>query len=262
MPHNTVETERYARPSAPRLLVPLKHHAYWRKTLSDSPIELETAPNPDAAVIWMHGLGADGSDFVPVVPELRLPKTLAVRFIFPHAPRIPVTWNGGYVMRAWYDIESVEEGSVTGDGAGHGKRHADAAGVRASCDTVRDLIARENTRGVPTDRIVLAGFSQGGAIAYTAGLTHPEKLAGVVALSTYLPVPSIITEASVAASRATPVFAAHGTQDGVVPYALGESARDTAERLGFSVDWRSYPIAHTVNLEELTDIGAWLAGRW
>lgn len=228
--------------------------------MSESPIELETAPNPDAAVIWMHGLGADGSDFVPVVPELGLPKHLAVRFIFPHAPRIPVTWNGGYVMRAWYDIESVEE--APGAGVAPGKRHADEAGVRASRDTVRNLIARENARGVPTDRIIVAGFSQGGAIAYTAGLTHPEKLAGIVALSTYLPVPSIVVDESATADKTTPVFAAHGTQDSVVPYALGESARDTTQRLGFHVDWRHYPMAHSVNLEELTDIGSWMAARW
>ncbi|MDO9244151.1 MAG: carboxylesterase, partial [Rhodocyclaceae bacterium] len=147
------------------------------------PIEIETSANPEFAVIWMHGLGADGSDFVPVVPELGLGDTPAVRFVFPHAPEIPVTCNGGYVMRAWYDIMSLEQGS----------RQVDEAGIVQSRQMIRTLIARENQRGIPSRRIFLAGFSQGGAIAYTAALTHPETLAGVIALSTYLPSQRLLT---------------------------------------------------------------------
>jgi phospholipase/carboxylesterase len=214
-------------------------------------IEIETAPNPDFAVIWMHGLGADGSDFVPVVPELGLPADAAVRFVFPHAPTIPVTINNGYVMRAWYDIVAIDGGN----------RHADEAGIRASRDIVRKLIARENARGVPTSRIVLAGFSQGGAIAYIAGLTHPEALGGIIALSTYIPAPSILAAEFDATNRSTPVFAAHGTQDGVVPLQLGEQARQALTELGSPLEWHTYPMAHSVCLEEITEIGAWLTAR-
>lgn len=214
-------------------------------------IEIETAPNPDFSVIWMHGLGADGSDFVPVVPELGLPEDVAVRFVFPHAPTIPVTINNGYVMRAWYDIVAIDGGA----------RHADEAGIRASRDIVRKLIERENARGVPTSRIVLAGFSQGGAIAYIAGLTHPDALAGIIALSTYIPAPALLADEFDPANRATPVFAAHGTQDGVVPLQLGDQARQALTELGSPLEWRTYPMAHSVCLEEITEIGAWLTAR-
>lgn len=214
-------------------------------------IEIETAPNPDFSIIWMHGLGADGSDFVPVVPELGLSEDVAVRFVFPHAPTIPVTINNGYVMRAWYDIVAIDGGA----------RHADEAGIRASRDIVRKLIERENGRGVPTSRIVLAGFSQGGAIAYIAGLTHPEALAGIIALSTYIPAPALLAAEFDPANRATPVFAAHGTQDGVVPLQLGEQARQALTDLGNPLEWRTYPMAHSVCLEEITEIGAWLTAR-
>ncbi|MCY1207386.1 Carboxylesterase 2 [compost metagenome] len=215
-------------------------------------IEIETAPDPRYAVIWMHGLGADGSDFAPVVPELRLPASPGVRFIFPHAPAISVTCNGGYVMPAWYDIYSLDEAG----------RRADEAGIQASCDAIRALVARENARGIPCSRIVLAGFSQGGAIAYTAGLTHPEPLAGIVALSTYIPAPGALAAQASAANAATPVFAAHGTQDDVVPLQLGVAARDFIQARQHPLTWQTYPMGHSVCLEEIAAIGAWLAERF
>jgi len=222
--------------------------------MSDSipAIEIETASDPSFCVIWMHGLGADGSDFVPVVPELGLPDTPAVRFIFPHAPAIPVTCNGGYVMPAWYDIYSLDE---------H-RRDADEAGIRASRDTICALIARENARGIPSRNIVLAGFSQGGAIAYTTGLTHPEPLAGIVALSTYIPAPDLIAKEAGPANAATPVFAAHGTEDDVVSPGLGERARDFLLARGQPMTWHTYRMPHSVCLEEIADIGAWLTSRF
>lgn len=215
-------------------------------------IEIETAPDPRCAVIWMHGLGADGSDFAPVVPELRLPASPGVRFIFPHAPAIPVTCNGGYVMPAWYDIYSLDEAG----------RRADEAGIQASCDAIRALIARENARGIPCSRIVLAGFSQGGAIAYAAGLTHTEPLAGIVALSTYIPAPAALAAQANAANATTPVFAAHGTQDDVVSLQLGVAARDFIRARQHPLTWQTYPMGHSVCLEEIVAIGAWLAERF
>lgn len=214
-------------------------------------IELETAPAPAFTVIWLHGLGADGSDFVPVVPELGLPPAPGVRFVFPHAPAIPVTCNGGYVMPAWYDIYTLDDA----------RRHADEDGIAASCEAVRALIARENARGVPCARIVLAGFSQGGAIAYTAGLTHPEPLAGIIALSTYLPAPALVDAGMRADNLATPIFAAHGSEDDIVAPALGEQARDALRERGCQLAWHTYPMPHSVCLEELQDIGAWLRAR-
>ncbi|KAA6122955.1 alpha/beta hydrolase [Cupriavidus cauae] len=218
---------------------------------ADAPIEIETAPQPRFAVIWMHGLGADGGDFVPVVPELGLPSDAAVRFIFPHAPLIPVTCNGGYIMRAWYDIVSLNDA----------RRHADESGIRASRDTIRALIARENARGIPSSHIVLAGFSQGGAMAYLAGLTHPEPLAGIIALSTYLASPTLLDAEAAPANAATPIFAAHGAQDDVVPLALGTQARDLLQQRGYPLTWQTYPMPHSVCLEEIADIGVWLGQR-
>ncbi|WP_047396393.1 alpha/beta hydrolase [Chitinibacter sp. ZOR0017] len=214
-------------------------------------VTLETGPNPTATVIWLHGLGADGNDFAPVVPELGLPEGLAVRFIFPHAPAMPITCNNGYVMRAWYDIVHFDQIS----------RQADRAGVEASVGHIRALIAEQNALGIACERIVLAGFSQGGAIAYTAGLTHPEALAGIVALSTYLPTPELLTPQSIAANQATPVLAAHGSHDPVVGLTLGEQARAAVTQLGVNVEWHTYPIQHSVCLPEIQRIGAFLTAR-
>ncbi|MGO4154476.1 alpha/beta hydrolase [Cupriavidus sp. YAF13] len=215
-------------------------------------IEIETAPSPTWSVIWMHGLGADGSDFVPVVPELGLTSAPGVRFVFPNAPAIPVTCNGGYVMPAWYDIESLDDT----------RRHADEAGIRVSRDAIRALIARENQRGVPSHRVVLAGFSQGGAVAYTTALTHPEALGGIIALSTYIPAPAMLAAEFSEASRATPIFAGHGTEDDVVAVQLGLLARNTVEKLGCKVEWHTYRMSHSVCMEEIKAIGAWLNTRF
>jgi len=212
------------------------------------PLEVETAANPEYAVIWLHGLGADGSDFVPVVPELGLAESPAVRFIFPHAPYMPVTCNGGYVMRAWYDIISLDSNS----------RRIDEAGIVASRETLRRLIERENGRGIAVDRIFLAGFSQGGAVAYTTALTHPEKLAGIIALSTYIPSPDLLTEESASPNRNIPIFAAHGTADDVVSPTLGLAARNLLLERGYAVEWHEYPMPHSVCLEEVWAIGRWL----
>lgn len=214
-------------------------------------IVVETGPNPTWAVIWLHGLGADGSDFEPVVPELGLPDAPAVRFIFPHAPYQPVTCNGGYVMRAWYDIISLARDS----------RQIDEAGLLASRQRVRTLIAAEQARGIPAQRIILAGFSQGGAVAYLAGLTHPERLGGIVALSTYIPSSCLLRAELVAAQLDLPIFAAHGDEDDVVALELGEAARDLLRELGAAPEWRSYPMPHSVCLEEIRDLGHWLSQR-
>lgn len=214
-------------------------------------IELETAPNPTLSIIWMHGLGADGNDFVSIVPELRLPAAPGVRFIFPHAPMMPVTCNNGYVMRAWYDIELLDDAS----------RRADEAGILASCDAVRRLIERENERGIPTERIVLAGFSQGGAMAYMAGLSHPDKLAGIMALSAYIPAPKLFAANISAANRDTPIFIAHGSDDDVLPVELGLRACDMLQQQNYAVEWHVYPMTHSVCLPEVLAIGKWLTLR-
>ena len=213
-------------------------------------IELETAANPTAAVIWMHGLGADGNDFVPIVNELDLSGAPAIRFIFPHAPQIAVTINNGYVMRAWYDVSF-------GDLEGHTKR-ADEAGVRQSQAQIGDLIAREIGRKILCKNIVLAGFSQGGAMALHSGLRYPEQLGGVMALSCYLPCADSFAAEATPANLKTPLLVAHGTQDPVVPYAMGKNSCDLLLKSGYAVEWREYPMAHSVCLEEVRDIGAWL----
>lgn len=215
------------------------------------PVEVETAPSPELSVIWLHGLGADGNDFVSLVPELGLPRDARVRFIFPHAPMIPVTCNNGYVMRAWYDILSMDGIS----------RHVDDNGIRASRDLIRQLIAKENQRGVPSNHIVLAGFSQGGAMAYTAGLTHPEALAGIMALSAYIPSPKLLANEISPANHKTPIFAAHGTHDGVVPLQLGAMAKDGLLQSGHAIEWHTYRMEHSVCLEEVVAIGKWLTAR-
>lgn len=219
--------------------------------MSDAPIELATGERATFSVIWLHGLGADGTDFVPVVPELGLPAVPAGRFIFPHAPHMPVTCNGGYVMRAWYDIVSLEPTN----------RQVDLAGLLASCETLRQLIAREVERGIPARRIFIAGFSQGGAVAYTTALGYPEPLGGVIALSTYLPAPQALGNVAAGANGKTPIFAAHGTEDEVVSIQLGLAARDFLLGQGCSLDWQTYPMSHSVCLEEIRDIGRWLQAQ-
>lgn len=208
-------------------------------------IELETQAAPDAAVIWLHGLGADGHDFEPVVPELGL-HDLAIRFLFPHAPIQPVTINGGMRMRAWYDIT---DSAI---------RREDESGVRASQEQIEALIAREKSRGIPARRIVLAGFSQGGAIALQTALRHPERLAGVLALSTYLPFADSLGREAHAANRDLPVFMAHGSHDTVIMPARARASRDELLALGYPLEWHEYPMPHSVCAEELADIAAHL----
>jgi phospholipase/carboxylesterase len=210
-------------------------------------VELETAAQPDAAVIWLHGLGADGHDFEPVVPELRLPQRLRVRFVFPHAPVRPVTLNMGMRMRAWYDIKQLGGGPE------------DEAGIRASQASLGALVARERARGVEPGRVVLAGFSQGGAIALQAGLRHAARLAGILALSTYLPLAGTLATEASAANRDLPIFMAHGRFDDIIPLERAERSRDALSALGYAPEWREYPMPHSVCPEEIAHIAAWLA---
>src|SRR2546425_4904197 len=208
-------------------------------------IEIETGKNPSASIIWLHGLGADGNDFATIVPELDLPKE-AIRFVFPHAPVQPVTINGGMRMRAWYDIA---------DGA---NRREDERGVRASQALVETLIGREKKRGTKAARIVLAGFSQGGAIALQTGLRHPERIAGIMALSTYVPVADTLAAEASAANREVPIFMAHGLDDPLIPIERARISRKLLESAGYRVEWHEYPMPHSGCPEELADIGAWL----
>jgi phospholipase/carboxylesterase len=211
-------------------------------------IELETGTRPDAAVIWLHGLGADGNDFVPIVEEMRLPDTLAVRFVFPHAPVRPVTLNNGFRMRAWYDIAP-----------GDLMNRADLAGVRESRTQVEALMARELARGVPARRLVVAGFSQGGVIALYTGLRHAARLAGIVALSTYVVQPDALAAEASAANRDVPIFMAHGTADPMVQFAWGEASRRSLEAAGYGVEWHAYPMPHAVVWEEIVAVRDFLA---
>lgn len=230
------------------MTVPLR----YRQTETPAEVVLEPEATPQAAVIWLHGLGADGFDFVPLVPELALPREQPVRFIFPHAAVRPVTVNNGYAMRAWYDIKVLSSSALAGPGM------EDATGIRESAGRVHSLVEREQAAGIPRHRIVLAGFSQGGAIALQAALRHPGRLAGVLALSTYLPLrDSLATEQS-AANRDLPVMMCHGTLDPVVPVLLGERSRDVLAGLGYPVTWRTYPMQHQVCGEEIADIDAWM----
>ena len=208
-------------------------------------IEIETGKNPAASVIWLHGLGADGNDFAPIVPQIRLPPS-AIRFVFPHAPIQPVTINGGMRMRAWYDIT---DGAI---------RREDERGVRASQALIETLIGREKERGTKAERLVLAGFSQGGAIALYTGLRHPERIAGIMALSTYVPVGEKLSAEASTANRRVPIFMALGTYDPVIPLDRAEQSRGVLESLGYPVEWREYGMPHSVCPEELADIGAWL----
>jgi phospholipase/carboxylesterase len=210
-------------------------------------VEVETGRSPRASVIWLHGLGADGRDFEPLVPVLDLPAALPVRFVFPHAPMRPVTINGGMVMRAWYDIRP--EG---------GERREDAAGVRESQARVEALIARERARGVAPGRMVLAGFSQGGAMALQTGLRHAERLAGILALSCFLPVADTLAAEASPANRDVPIFMAHGTRDELIPLARARRGRDVLQGLGYRVEWHEYPMPHSVSDTEVADLSRWL----
>src|SRR6476660_5068938 len=203
-------------------------------------LEIETAPNPMAAVIWLHGLGADGNDFAPIVPELKLTRTPAIRFIFPHAPTMPVTINNGYVMRAWYDIVGTDL-----------SRREDENGLRKSQAAIEELIAVEKARGVTADRIILAGFSQGCAMTLQTGLRHAEKLAGLLCLSGYLPLHTTVEAERHAANRDTPIFLAHGRADSVIPIDRAEKSRDMLQALGYPVEWHEYMMPHSVCPEEV-----------
>jgi phospholipase/carboxylesterase len=224
--------------------------AYREEAMTLPAVELETSANPQHSIIWLHGLGADGNDFVPIVPELVAKDWPGLRFVFPHAPVRPVTINNGMSMRAWYDIVGFDLQS-----------RQDEAGVRASVRAVETLIAREHERGVPSERIVLAGFSQGGAIALAAGLCHAQKLAGIVALSTYLPIFDVVTRERHAANAATPIFWGHGSADPVVAMQRGVDSRDLLQSLGYAVDWHTYPMGHAVCAEEIADLRRWLGAR-
>ncbi len=208
-------------------------------------VEIESGANPVGSVIWLHGLGADGHDFEPIVPELRLPAELPLRFVFPHAPVRPVTINGGMAMRAWYDILSLD---ATG--------RADAAGVQESTSLLEAIVRREQERGMDAARIVVAGFSQGGAIAINAALRAEEKLAGLMALSTYIALPGELADSK--ASTDVPVFMAHGSFDPMLPIGWGRASADKLTEAGFGVEWHEYPMAHAVCPQEIEDIRAWL----
>ncbi|TAN08570.1 MAG: carboxylesterase [Rhodanobacteraceae bacterium] len=214
-------------------------------------VELETAPKPRHAVIWLHGLGADGHDFEPIVPQLVRPEWPALRFVFPHAPVRPISLNGGLPMRAWYDIGGFDL-----------SQKQDEAGIRASIREVENLIAREVERGAPESNIVLIGFSQGGALALSSGLRHARTLAAIVALSTYLPIADATANERSQANADTPIFMGHGAFDPVVPRYLGERSRDQLREWGYRVDWHSYPMAHQVCPQEIADLADFLAPRF
>ena len=210
-----------------------------------APIEIETGPNPGASLIILHGLGADGSDFAPLADEMDLRAIGVVRYVLPHAPQMPVTINGGYVMPAWFDIR-------------HDRSQEDEAGLRASQARVEALLAREQARGVPAHRIVLAGFSQGCAMALLTGLRYPERLAGIVGMSGYLPLAAKLPDERSRANAGVPIFLAHGTQDDMVALPRATASRDALQALGYPVDWHAYPMGHSLCLEEVADLQAWL----
>lgn len=208
-------------------------------------IEYETQPEPDASVIWLHGLGADGNDFAPIVPELRLPSSLAVRFIFPHAPSIPVTVNGGFVMPAWYDILEMEI-----------DRKVDTAQLMKSAADIDSFITRELKRGIKSNRIIIAGFSQGGAVAYQVVLSNKFQLGGLLAMSTYFATADSIQLSEV--NKKIPIKIQHGTHDPVVPESLGQKATTQLVKLGYSVNYQNYPMEHAVCPQQISDISLWL----
>lgn len=209
-------------------------------------LEVETSPNPDASIIWLHGLGADGSDFLPIVPQLQLPTTLAVRFIFPHAPSMPVTINAGVMMPAWYDIDNT---SLAG--------RQDSAGILHSAQQIQQLIQREVTRGIAASRIILAGFSQGGALALYVGIRQTQPLAGILALSCYTLLADTMNVVTCTAAS-TPIMIAHGRHDDVVDISLGEQSVQYLLKRGLTPQWHTYPMAHAVCDDEIDDISIWI----
>jgi phospholipase/carboxylesterase len=213
-------------------------------------VEIETTPNPRHAVIWLHGLGADAHDFEPIVPELVDRAWPPLRFVFPNAPVRPITINGGMAMRAWYDITGQEIA-----------QRQDETGIRASIGLLDELIEREIARGVPSENILLAGFSQGGAIVLSGGVRYPQKLGGIIALSTYLPMADKIAIEASAANRAIPIFMVHGTFDPVIPMPLATISRDYLKQHGYVVDWHDYPMAHQVCGEEITELRRWIGAH-
>jgi len=214
-------------------------------------VEIVSGPKPTASVVWLHGLGADGHDFEPLVPHLAWQGAPDIRYVFPHAPVRPVTVNGGMPMRAWYDILSMD-----------GERGHDRRGVGQSIQQVYSLVERERERGIAASRIVLAGFSQGGAIALQLGLRYPHRLAGLIGLSTYMLFAGELQDGRHDANRETPVFLAHGTSDPMVPPAMGEAAREQLIALGSPLEWHTYPMPHSVCLEEIEHIATWLKARF
>jgi len=214
-------------------------------------IETQTGSNPEHAILWLHGLGADGNDFVPIVPQFSLDHDQPVRFVFPHAPYRPITVNGGMVMRGWYDIVGLP---ILGE---HGLEE-DRNGMTKSQHTVTELIARENDRGIPTGNIILAGFSQGGAIALYAGLRMKERLAGIIALSTYMPFGAQLEQEQNQANASTPIFYAHGVMDPVINISAAMLSRNILQSLGYPVEWKTYSIPHSVHPEEIQKIGEFI----
>ncbi|MDO8414509.1 MAG: carboxylesterase [Gallionellaceae bacterium] len=208
-------------------------------------IKLETGKSPRHSIIWLHGLGADGEDFVPLADEIKLP--VAVRYLFPHAPQLPVTINGGAMMPAWYDIAVTDIG-----------RQPDSAGIRASQAAIEMLIAQEKQSGIAAQNIYLAGFSQGGAIALHTGLRHAARLGGVIALSTYLPLAETLADEASTTARGLPIFMAHGQNDPIVPYTLGLASAEKLKAWGCALEWHDYLMPHTVCMEEVRAIEAWL----
>ncbi len=208
-------------------------------------IEFETSSNPDSTVIWLHGLGADGNDFAPIVPELKLPADLAIRFIFPHAPSIPVTVNGGFVMPAWFDILEMDI-----------DRQIDSTGLMASAREINTFIDREIDRGIDSRRIIIAGFSQGGAVAYQVVLSHKKTFGGLLAMSTYFATADTIEYSE--SNKTIPILIQHGEHDPVVPELLGRKATTRLIKKGYSVSYQSYPMEHSVCPKQIDDISEWL----
>lgn len=214
-------------------------------------VEITTGGEPSGSVIWLHGLGADGHDFEPLVPELQLPEGLDLRFVFPHAPIRPVTINAGMRMRAWYDIIAIDR-----------RAKQDEQGIRESAAATVELIERENDRGIPAEHIVVAGFSQGGAIAIHSALRYPQRLAGLIALSTWMPLGETLAAEAAPANRDLPIFLAHGRQDPMVPVALGEQTREALTGAGYPLQWQTYDMPHAVCAQEIADISTWLEQRF